>query len=69
MQKAYGTPWVERLDGVAVPPSPLTLDGLKPPVRARPPRLGEHTDAILRELGLDAERVSQLYASGVVRSA
>jgi crotonobetainyl-CoA:carnitine CoA-transferase CaiB-like acyl-CoA transferase len=31
-----------------------------------PPLLGEHTDEVLRELGLDAAAVAELKASGVV---
>ena len=30
---------------------PLTLDGQRPPVRLNPPRLGEHTETLLAELG------------------
>jgi len=34
---------------------------------APPPRQGEHTDAILREGGLTAERIASLRAEGAAR--
>jgi formyl-CoA transferase len=38
-----------------------------PPVlRRAPPRLGEHTDEVLAELGLDVAKVAVLRAQGVV---
>ncbi|HBO69989.1 MAG TPA: carnitine dehydratase [Deltaproteobacteria bacterium] len=33
----------------------------------RAPRLGEHTEEILREIGFDAERITRLRESGVIR--
>ena len=36
-------------------------------VRLAPPTLGEHTDAILAEIGYDEQRIAALRASGVVR--
>lgn len=45
---------------------PVTTDGQKPPVRSAPPRLGEHTDSVLRELGCSADDISALHAGGVV---
>jgi crotonobetainyl-CoA:carnitine CoA-transferase CaiB-like acyl-CoA transferase len=47
--------------------SPFHLTGAELPKPTFPPRLGEHTDAVLREvLGLDAERVKELRAGGVL---
>jgi formyl-CoA transferase len=38
-----------------------------PPVRHRPPpALGEHTDAVLTGLGLDAQAIAALRGQGVV---
>ncbi|MSQ94241.1 MAG: CoA transferase [Gemmataceae bacterium] len=47
--------------------SPFHIDGTALPDAAMPPRLGEHTDAVLREvLGLDAERIRALRESKVI---
>jgi crotonobetainyl-CoA:carnitine CoA-transferase CaiB-like acyl-CoA transferase len=46
---------------------PFRLDGERLPVRRPPPRLGEGTHEVLRELlGLDQERLAQLVSSGVI---
>jgi CoA:oxalate CoA-transferase len=42
------------------------LDGQTPAVGTPPPRLGEHTDAILAELGYDAQDVARLKAEQAV---
>ncbi len=34
--------------------------------RIAPPRLGEHTDQVLAELGYDADGIARLHAEGVV---
>jgi crotonobetainyl-CoA:carnitine CoA-transferase CaiB-like acyl-CoA transferase len=49
-----------------VPLLPLTLDGERPGVRLNPPKLGEHTDALLQGLGYTAPEISALHAEGVV---
>ena len=49
-----------------VPLLPLTLDGLRPGVRLDPPRLGEHTEALLAELGYGRDAIEALRRDGVV---
>jgi crotonobetainyl-CoA:carnitine CoA-transferase CaiB-like acyl-CoA transferase len=47
--------------------SPLRLERTPPEYRLPPPRLGEHTDEILREqLGIDGAEITRLRDSGVV---
>lgn len=46
--------------------SPLRLSATPPVLRRAPPTLGEHTDEVLAELGLDAARIAALRASGTV---
>ena len=46
--------------------SPLRLTATPPVLRHAPPKLGEHTDEVLAELGLDAAAVAGLRSRGVV---
>jgi formyl-CoA transferase len=46
--------------------SPLRLISTPPVLLRPPPSLGQHTDEVLEELGLDATQVAQLRAAGVV---
>jgi len=52
---------------VKVAGSPVRVDGDTLPVRIPPPRLGEHTDAVLRQLlQYDESRLEELRATGVL---
>ena len=46
--------------------SPLRLSATPPVLRHAPPALGQHTDEVLAEMGLDAGAISALRAQGVV---
>lgn len=47
-----------------VPLLPLAWDGARLPLRASPPRVGEHTRALLAEAGLDEAAIEALIARG-----
>ena len=49
-----------------VPLLPIKLGGERLGLRLNPPKLGEHTDALLRSLGYSEGEVARLHADGVV---
>ena len=49
--------------------SPIGFDGAPVEVRAPSPHLGEHTDQVLREVGVDEATLARLRAEGVVGPA
>ena len=46
---------------------PLHLSDNPGGIHSRPPKLGEHTDEIAREFGLNDEQIAGLRARGVLR--
>ncbi|MFN9726147.1 CaiB/BaiF CoA transferase family protein [Acidovorax sp.] len=54
---------VTQITGVA---SPLRLSDTPPVLQSAPPALGQHTDQVLIEMGLDAARIAALRADGVL---
>ena len=51
---------------IAVLGVPIKLSATPGRVRSAPPTLGEHTDEVLREIGLSADEIAQLRESRVV---
>jgi crotonobetainyl-CoA:carnitine CoA-transferase CaiB-like acyl-CoA transferase len=45
---------------------PLAIDGRRSPIRQGPPALGEHTRAVLGEIGYDEAAIDALVADGVI---
>jgi crotonobetainyl-CoA:carnitine CoA-transferase CaiB-like acyl-CoA transferase len=45
---------------------PILLDGTRPGVRLQPPKLSEHTDAVLDGLGYGADEIAELRQHGAV---
>jgi len=54
------------IESIATVASPLRLMDTPPVLRRAPPMLGEHTDEVLRGLGLSAERIAALRQGGVL---
>lgn len=54
---------ISHITGVA---SPLRLSAHPPVLRNAPPALGQHTDEVLAELGLDAAAIAHIKARGLV---
>ena len=50
-----------------VPLLPLMLDGQRPGVRAQPPRLGQHTNELLAEVGYSAVQIAALQTRQIVK--
>ena len=46
-----GPGWTASVDGIELAPSPIRVDGRSPAPRLAPPLLGEHTEAVLTEVG------------------
>ncbi|RMF10426.1 MAG: CoA transferase [Alphaproteobacteria bacterium] len=49
-----------------LPALPLQVDEDRPGLRVNPPRVGEHTQAILSEMGMSEEEISRLREQGVI---
>ncbi|CAM4064542.1 CaiB/BaiF CoA transferase family protein [Paracidovorax anthurii] len=61
-----GQPAPDGIATIAGEAGPLRLSATPPVLRRAPPALGQHTDEVLAELGLDAAAVQRLRAAGVV---
>jgi crotonobetainyl-CoA:carnitine CoA-transferase CaiB-like acyl-CoA transferase len=66
MEAAHDGAWTQTTDGMRLAPDPIRVDGQRLPLHAAPPRLGEHTDEILREAGVSPEEIAALRAEGAI---
>jgi crotonobetainyl-CoA:carnitine CoA-transferase CaiB-like acyl-CoA transferase len=66
MESAHSGSWLQAAGEMRLAPSPVRLDGAAPPLRLRPPRLGEHTNELLEAAGLSPAEVEGLRSAGVV---
>jgi len=55
-----------RVPGFRLIDIPLNLNGEKAEIRTMPPRLGEHTDAVMRWAGYSADEITRLRSSGAI---
>jgi crotonobetainyl-CoA:carnitine CoA-transferase CaiB-like acyl-CoA transferase len=66
MESAHSGSWLQAAGEMRLAPSPVRLEGASPPLRLRPPRLGEHTNELLEAAGLSPAEVEGLRSAGVV---
>jgi crotonobetainyl-CoA:carnitine CoA-transferase CaiB-like acyl-CoA transferase len=66
MQQAHGDAWLQTAGEMRLAPDPIRLDGEQLPLRNGPPILGQHTDEILRAVGLTADEIAALRRDSVV---
>jgi crotonobetainyl-CoA:carnitine CoA-transferase CaiB-like acyl-CoA transferase len=59
-------PPMDGAEAVRVPGAPFAFAKDGPRIDAPPPRLGEHTDEILTELGFGSEQIAALRADGAI---
>jgi formyl-CoA transferase len=57
---------VRTIGGLSLVGSPVRIDGDRADTELPPPALGEHTDTVLAELGVDTHRLSHLREAGVI---
>ena len=50
----------------SVPTAPYRLSDGPATIRSLPPRLGQHTDAVLAEHGFSADEIAKLHTDGIV---
>lgn len=51
---------------ISLPAMPISIDGERPGLTINPPEIGEHSEAVLRDLGLSQQDIEQLIDRGLV---
>ena len=54
---------------IALPSLPIAVDGARPGLSLNPPEVGEHSESVLKTLGLSDSEISDLIERGLVESA
>jgi len=54
---------------IALPAMPVAIDGARPGLSLNPPEIGEHSEAVLKSLGLSEADIADLINRGLVQSA
>ncbi|MCR9194817.1 MAG: CoA transferase, partial [Hyphomonas sp.] len=54
---------------IALPAMPVAIDGNRPGLTLNPPEIGEHSEEVLKTLGLSESEISDLIDRGLVDSA
>lgn len=66
MRGMQGGEWLQGAGTIRLAPNPIWINRERLSLRTGPPRLGEHTMAILSEAGLDEAQIADLHTSAVV---
>ncbi|MEM7327665.1 MAG: CaiB/BaiF CoA-transferase family protein [Pseudomonadota bacterium] len=53
---------------ISLPAMPIAIDGARPGLSINPPEIGEHSEQVLRQLGLSDEQIGQLIDTGLIES-
>ncbi len=51
---------------ISLPAMPIAIDGARPGLTINPPEIGEHSETVLRDLGLSEREISDLVERGLV---
>ena len=54
--------------GAKTPALPMSFDGRRLPKRLDPPKVGEHSAAILKDIGLSPDQIEKLAARGLIKT-
>ena len=53
---------------ISLPAMPISIDGARPGLTINPPEIGEHSEDVLRSLGLSEDEIARLIENGLVEA-